>query len=484
MITQIELDGFKTFKDFTVELAPFQVIVGPNGAGKSNLFDALQLLSRLAGNDLLTAFQGLRGDANEVFTKLPDGRMVDRMRMAVDLLIDREIRDDLGRKVELKFVRLRYELQILLRTDEYGLERPYIMHESLKAIPRETDSWCSKHHLSPQSEWLRESATGAATFIDTSSSMKDTPEGSIHRSHPLLHLYGDGQPEQPSSVFNAYDLPRTLLSAELGPEYHHILAARQELRSVRFFHLNPEALRQPSSTKAPRFLLPDGGNLPTTLARMQTEDKFALNDVSLDLANLVPDLVEIGLQEDKYRNEYMLWAKYMDERSYSSRVLSDGTLRLLALTALKNDPQFHGVLCLEEPENGVHPSYFTKIARLLRSLATDFNDPQQIGEPLRQVLITTHSTAFITQQEVLNTLLFMYTMTRVEPLATGVPPMSFTHAAPVLVSDTQSSQINHLNIDKREASYTIDLVKDLLAKNSLDEAIERLEASRSSFDER
>jgi AAA15 family ATPase/GTPase len=48
MITQIEIDGFKTFKDFKVELAPFQVIVGANGSGKSNLFDALQLLSRLA----------------------------------------------------------------------------------------------------------------------------------------------------------------------------------------------------------------------------------------------------------------------------------------------------------------------------------------------------------------------------------------------------------------------------------------------------
>ena len=48
VITQIEIDGFKTFKDFKVELAPFQVIVGPNGSGKSNLFDALHLLARLA----------------------------------------------------------------------------------------------------------------------------------------------------------------------------------------------------------------------------------------------------------------------------------------------------------------------------------------------------------------------------------------------------------------------------------------------------
>lgn len=64
MITRIELDGFKTFQDFTLELGPFQVIVGVNGTGKSNLFDALRLLARLADADLRTAFQDLRGEAD------------------------------------------------------------------------------------------------------------------------------------------------------------------------------------------------------------------------------------------------------------------------------------------------------------------------------------------------------------------------------------------------------------------------------------
>ncbi len=63
MITRIEIDGFKTFRKFYLNLAPLQVIVGPNGAGKSNLFDALRLLSRLVDSDLRTAFQDLRGEA-------------------------------------------------------------------------------------------------------------------------------------------------------------------------------------------------------------------------------------------------------------------------------------------------------------------------------------------------------------------------------------------------------------------------------------
>ena len=77
MITLLELDGFKTFQDFKLELAPFQVIVGPNGAGKSNLFDALHLLSSLADVDLRSAFQALRGEAGESFSILPDGPLTE-----------------------------------------------------------------------------------------------------------------------------------------------------------------------------------------------------------------------------------------------------------------------------------------------------------------------------------------------------------------------------------------------------------------------
>ena|SRR5947209_3548585 len=141
MITQIEIDGFKTFKDFKVELAPFQVIVGPNGSGKSNLFDALHLLSRLADTDLSTAFEEVRGDAGELFTLLPNGQHVDRMRMAVEMLVDRNVRDISGEELELvegvarrkevilKYTRLRYELEITLQPNDYGLDQLHVAYE-------------------------------------------------------------------------------------------------------------------------------------------------------------------------------------------------------------------------------------------------------------------------------------------------------------------------------------------------------------------
>jgi AAA15 family ATPase/GTPase len=35
MITRIEIDGFKTFNHFKIELSPLVIIAGANGSGKS-----------------------------------------------------------------------------------------------------------------------------------------------------------------------------------------------------------------------------------------------------------------------------------------------------------------------------------------------------------------------------------------------------------------------------------------------------------------
>ena len=143
MITLIELDGFKTFQHFKLELSPFQVIVGPNGAGKSNLFDALHLLARLVETDLRSAFQELRGNAVELFATSPDGHSVNKMVLAVEMLVDRNIQDSWGAQAELKYTRMRYDLEILRRIDEQGLERLYVTREVLKAIARGDDQWSS-----------------------------------------------------------------------------------------------------------------------------------------------------------------------------------------------------------------------------------------------------------------------------------------------------------------------------------------------------
>ena len=183
MITRVELDGFKTFQDFSLNLAPLQVIVGANGVGKSNLFDALQLLGRLADLDLRTAFQDMRGEVGELFTIRPDGGSAERMCMAVEMLVNRQVQDDWGAREELKFPRMRYELEVSRRKDAQGLERLYVEREHLASMPRHKDNWAKSYGLKTGGDWIPAMTGGRSSpFISTSKEM----------GKPTLSLHQDG----------------------------------------------------------------------------------------------------------------------------------------------------------------------------------------------------------------------------------------------------------------------------------------------------
>lgn len=481
MITQIEIDGFKTFKDFKVELAPFQVIVGPNGSGKSNLFDALHLLSRLAEKDIYTAFQELRGDAGELFTKYPDGKTSDRISIAVEMLVDRKMRDDLGREFELRHRRLRYELEIAQGMDESGLDQLFLKRESLKLLPQHSDSWYKKYY--PDLYGNQSSEVSNANTVCYSLVQRDKNLAGL-----TIHHEPPARLESGAEVLDEYQpiqlnmLNRTVLNSSIVASNHAVIAARAELGYIKFLHLNPEALRQPSSINAPRYLAPDGSNLPTMLARMQAEDEFALTDVSRAVASMVQDISRIKVQKDEPTNKYTIWAEMVDHRTFSAEVLSDGALRLLALAALSYDPHFRGTLCLEEPENGVQPLQLEKMALLLREMATDLNDPEQVDEPLRQVLITTHSSLFISQPHIIDSLLLAITTSRIQDK--GQPVLHVTRMEPVITPNTLSQIVNNTSNDIALISYTINTVKRYLGSSEFEEARNLLNKAHSQLPEK
>ena len=68
-----------------------------------------------------------------------------------------------------------------------------------------------------------------------------------------------------------------------------------------------------------------------------------------------------------------------------------------ALAVLESDPQMQGVICLEEPENGIHPARIPAILQLLRDIAVDTQEPVGEDNPLRQVIVNTHSPAVFQQ---------------------------------------------------------------------------------------
>jgi AAA domain, putative AbiEii toxin, Type IV TA system len=69
----------------------------------------------------------------------------------------------------------------------------------------------------------------------------------------------------------------------------------------------------------------------------------------------------------------------------------------LALAVLALDPEAQGLICLEEPENGIHPERIPKILQLLQDIATDTTEAIGLDNPLRQVIINTHSPEVVKQ---------------------------------------------------------------------------------------
>jgi predicted ATPase len=380
MITKIEIDGFKTFRKFKMEFSPLTVIAGTNASGKSNLFDALQLLSRLAETDLRTAFSEQRGEASELFTQYSDHTYSTEIKFGVEMLIDKEVRDKFGGEAKLKYTRLRYELKIWRTKNERGLEDLFVAEENLNPLRHNEDIWVTSFiPKSTLEHWRPKVGTGkrGVPYIATKDRGIEVPQ--------------DGRAGI-KREFARNNITQTILSSFNSVDFPHVLAAKEEIRSWRFLQLNPEELRKPSSYLAKDTVTSTGENLAAALHRIKVQDEQAIKDISRKLNSLLPDLIDLDVVDDKVGKQFIITVKSQDGREFTSRVLSEGTLRLLTLCVFEYDDAFQGVLCFEEPENGIHPARLEITAELLKDLAADFED---IDAPLRQVIVNTHSPVLV-----------------------------------------------------------------------------------------
>ncbi len=416
MITKIEIDGFKSFSEFSLTLPPFAVILGPNAAGKSNLFDAFRLLSRLATSDVRTAMRELRGEPLELFRRLPDGRVTRRMKFAVETLLDQTVRDDFGQEIELTYTRLRYEITII-RRDEEGIERFFVDHEQASPIHKKTDRWLP--YGQPISEkfakqFIRRKSNRRTNFLETV----------VEEQQRIFELRQDGTAGRQRKL-PAREAYRSVLSGiSLVQEFPHLYALKKELASLRYLQLDASSERPPSPIDASEELERDGSNVAAVLFRVRAETSTpdstegALNDIRNDLVTMVPGIVDLTVTRDDEKREYRLEVTMRDGQVFNSRVLSDGTLRILALLTLLHDPRHRGVLCFEEPENGVHQTRLSALMEFLEESCTDpSSDEGEFSRPFRQIIVNTHSP--IAARVVKRSVVLAGMSTLVEPGASG-----------------------------------------------------------------
>ncbi len=386
MITKLEIDGFKTFKNFQIEFSPLTVIAGANSSGKSNLFDAIRLLSRLADTDLKTSFNEQRGSSNELFTLYGLDDMADSMKFAVELLVNKRIKDNWGGDKKLKYTRLRYEIYIKRLINNNGFEDLSITHEKLIKIDDDKDLWIKNNipnkHID---DWRPKvlSVVRKVPYIETKEK----------NGLPTIKLFLDSKSgvakETPANAIS-----QTILSSINSVDYPHVLAAKEEMKSWRFLQLNPDSLREPTRQDLGMkdTISQKGENLAAALFRIKKTEPYSMKDISRKINNLLPNLIEVSVDDDKANKQYIIKVKSDDGKEFTSRVLSEGTLRILTLCIFQYDDKHKGLICFEEPENGIHPFRMKSIVSLLKDLSVNFSDEESYP---RQVIVNTHSPIII-----------------------------------------------------------------------------------------
>lgn len=321
--------------------------------------------------------QGLRGEPEELFRTTPAGT-AQNMKFAVEVLLPKSGTDAFGTSYDVPAQRLRYEIELAILVGEDGLpRRVQVVHESCSTIPKGTDR--AKSYLLD----YKVNYTRVSPFIRINSEKK------------AIEVRQDGRQKHGRPVtLSLKEASRSALSTISTAEFPHLYALREAISGINFLEINPQAARLDNDRFDEPRLKSDASNLAAVLARLKDETASAnrpngvLSDIAADLSSLIPSVSDLESSSNISQRQYAYSLRFSDDLLFSSRVISDGTLRLLALLTLLNDPNRFGTLCFEEPENGVHEGRIKALVEFLRQSVVVSTDPDF---PSFQILIATHS---------------------------------------------------------------------------------------------
>jgi predicted ATPase len=401
MLTRLEVDGFKNLNGFVAEFGAFTCIAGANGVGKSNVFDAIEFIALIADRGLMDAAREVRstkddgaGEPRDLFHQgLPNAGP---MRFCVEMIVPPEVEDYFGVTVEPAITFLRYEVAIRFELPDTAQRhgRLVVDSETLKHINL---GMAGRNLGFPMSATefrgaiVRGRRSGKA-FISTE-----------HDEHRITVHQDGGSRGRPRRALPT-GANTTVVSTINSADDPTILAVRREMQSWRRLALEPTALRTPDRFTDPQVMEHDGHHLAATLHRIATtpgpEGKAHPEDVFARIASRLAGLSGLNLRavrvdEDEARQLLTIVVIDRDGFELPARSLSEGTLRYLALCVLLEDPMLKGVTCMEEPENGIHPGNLAEMVTLVRDLAVDPLQPPGPDNPVRQVIVNTHSPAVV-----------------------------------------------------------------------------------------
>lgn len=330
LIRRLHPSGFLSFgPDFLgIDLHAMNLIIGPNGSGKSNLIEAINLLraapkewrevTRKGGGVAEWIWKGgkKKPAAVEAIISNPKGKQPLRHSMAFHAVAQAFALDD--ERVEDERPRA-------------GEQKPYFYYR-------------------------------------------------YQNGDPVLNTAGNGQRKLSRDTIES---DRSILAQRRDPEIYPELAwlasAYESIRIYREWGFGRGAVfREPQKADMRNDMLEeDFSNLGLFLNRLKTKHPAAKKAILSGLK----DLYE-GIQDFDVFVEGGTVQVFFTEGDFSipATRLSDGTLRYLCLLAILCDPDPPKLICIEEPELGLHPDILPGVADLLKAASMQ-----------TQIIVTTHS---------------------------------------------------------------------------------------------
>ena len=294
MLRTLSINNFKSIKELELNFSNFTVFFGPNSVGKSNILDGIQVLSRLATERTLNdAISGpIRGNPVEVFS-FPRGGLEEILRspsakFSIEAVIDRYERS----KQPYKY---RVEIQIEPRTGRLS-----VCDENLETLNRQSNTPKGRPRIRSEGD-------------------------------QLIIPSGQGRPKHEPLYQN-----HTKLSDERysGSQYHAIEQCRRELGGWEIYYLDPrEAMRRSSPPSQVTSIGQQGENLAAFLYRMKNEDERRFAALQRTLSSVIPSVSKVDVIIETQRGTLDIFVT-QGGIDFSARVMSEGTLRVLALCAI------------------------------------------------------------------------------------------------------------------------------------------------------
>jgi len=345
MIKSIKLTNFLSFgaDGSDIELKPLNIIIGRNGTGKSNFIEAVDLL-RNAPSAMTTPIRG-GGGVTDWLHKADKGRSA-TMEFVV------ENRAEISRQ---NFPDLRYCITFAEEQQRFTILDEKITSTSIKP-------GYEKPYL----------------FYD------------YGNGHPVLNIK-DGSEKD---AYYERRLSREDISPELSilkqrhdPEsYPEISSLAKELMKIKIYRdwsLGRDTpVRKPISVDLPNDAIDDNcSNLPLVLNQLE----YLGNKPELigKLKLFYKDIEDYTVAFNGGTAQLFFRENGLNVLVPATR-LSDGTLRYLILLCILLHPSPPPVICIDEPELGLHPDILPTVGRLL----------EQASERC-QLIVTTHSPTLV-----------------------------------------------------------------------------------------